>query len=109
MKGWSATPLILLPLFLGNIGIARAEQYPETVTAEFLNACKTSAKQSAPNLSDDAISSYCQCAINQIQTRISLSDFVGLDKALASGKTMTSAEASSAQALNASVQYCTKQ
>lgn len=106
MKIWSATPLVLLPLILGNMGIARAEQYPTTVVSEFMKSCVTSAKQSAPNLPDTAVNSYCQCAIDQIQTRITLTDFVGLDQALASGKPLTSAQTGSAQALNDSVQFC---
>ncbi len=109
MKFLSMISLAVISLVLGNTAIARAETFPPKVVSDFKDACAASAKQSAPNLSPTVVDSYCQCAIDQIQTRLTLDDFVGLDKTLSSGEKLTDAQAVNVKALNDSVEFCAKQ
>jgi hypothetical protein len=109
MKFLSMMPLVAMSLVLGNTAIAQAETYPPKVVSDFKDACAASAKQSAPSLSATVVDSYCQCAIDQIQTRLTLDDFVGLDKSLSAGEKLTDAQAVNVKALNDSVEFCAKQ
>jgi hypothetical protein len=109
MKFLSIMPVAVISLLLGNLAIARAESYPPKVVSDFKDACAASAKQSAPSLSPTIVDSYCQCAIDQIQTRLTLNDFVGLDKSLSSGEKLSDAQAVNVKALNDSVEFCAKQ
>jgi hypothetical protein len=109
MKFLSIMPMAVAALVLGSTAIARAESYPPKVVSDFKDACAASAKQSAPSLSPTIVDSYCQCAIDQIQTRLTLNDFVGLDKSLSSGEKLSDAQAVNVKALNESVEFCAKQ
>ena len=74
MRRWSAVAIGLALLVLPSCGGGPPNPYPPEIVEAFVTACRTNAPESV-----------CRCAIDRVQRRFSLDEYLALEKRITNG------------------------
>jgi len=74
MRRWSAVAIGLALLALPSCGGGPPNPYPPEIVEAFVTACRTNAPESV-----------CRCAIDRVQRRFSLDEYLALEKRITNG------------------------
>jgi hypothetical protein len=99
-------PGLLFSLSLSTTVSAQPAAYPRQITDDLLQGCVKSLSSNPNQPAPANVANTCKCSVNQIQTRIPLTDYQSVTEAIRTQKALTPKQNNDLATMSQSVQSC---